>query len=150
MVHLAIYIHTAIAVLMKALKAGSAASVLIGTLIYTSLQFKFVSKSLEDSYSNQIEQNAFSTLDEQHTCEEFNYRDCQVYTTDRESFQTPSQAQIPDCCNIYKYRDTSITTAHCVKDQENKEGSARLLSDNKSSPEDCIKTIIKNHQEAIW
>jgi hypothetical protein len=154
--HLAIYIYTAIPVLMMALKGGSVASVLIGTFLYTSLQFKFVSNSLEnlsnmeDFDSSQIEQNTFNTLDKQHRCEEFNYRNCQVYATDSESFQTPSEAKIPKCCNIQKYRDTSITTAHCVKDQEHKEGSDRLLSDKKSSPEDCIKTIIKNHQEAIW
>ena len=133
-----------------ALKGGSATSVVIGTLIYTSLQFKFLSKSLEDlshmeySDSSQIEQNTFSTLNRQHTCEEFNYRDCEVYTTDSESFQIPSQAQIPECCNIHKYRDTSITTAHFLMDQEHKICACRLPSDNKSSPEDCIKTIIKN------
>jgi len=110
MVHLAIYIYTAIPVLMMTLKGGSSTSVVIGTLIHTSLQFKFVSKSLEDlsnmeySDSSQIEQNKFSTLDRQHTCEEFNYRDCQVYATDSESFQIPSEARIPDCCNIHKYR----------------------------------------------
>jgi hypothetical protein len=184
MVHLAIYIYTAIPVLIMALKGGSVTSVVIGMLIYTSLQFKFVCKSLEDlsnmedSNSSQIEQNTFRTLDKQHTCEdlrniedfdssqieqntfstpdklhtceEFNYRDCQVNATESESFQTQSQAQIPECCNIHKYRDTSITTAHCVKNQEHKEGSDRLLSDIKSSPEDCIKTIIKNHHKAIW
>jgi hypothetical protein len=154
--HLAIYIYTAIPVLMMALKGGSVASVLIGTLIYTSLQFKFVNKSLEDvsnmedSDSSPTEQNTFSTLDEQHTCEEFNYRSSQVSAADGESFQTPSQEQIPESCNIQKYRDTGITTAHCVVDQEYKEGSDRLPSDNKSSPEDCVKTIIKNHQEALW
>jgi len=156
MVHLATYIHTIIPVLMMAPKAGSFTSVVFGTLIYSSLQFKFVSKSLEnlsnmeDSDSSQTEQNTNTTLDEQHMCEEFNYRDCQFHATDSESFQTPSQAQIPECCNIHKYRDTSITTAHCVMDQEHKKGSCRLPSDNKSSPEDCIKTIIKKHQEAIW
>ena len=156
MAHLAIYIYTAIPVLIVALNVGSVTSVLIGILIYTSLQFKFVSKSLEDlsnvddSGSSQTEQNTFSTVEEQHTCEEFNYRNCQVYATDRELFQTPSQAQIPECYNIHKYRDTSITTGHCVKDQEHKEVSDRLLSDNKSSPEECVKTIIKNHQVAIW
>jgi len=156
MAHLAVYIYTAIPVLIIALKTGSSTSVLIGTLIYISLQFKFVSKSLEDLSnmedfdSSQIEQKTFSTVQEQHTCEEFNYRDCQVYATDRESFQTPSQAQIPECCNMHKYRDTSITTAHCAMDQEHKEGSDRLLPGNNSSPEDCIKTIIKNHHEAIW
>jgi endonuclease III-like uncharacterized protein len=155
MVHLAIYIYTAIPVLIMALKCGSATSVVIGTLMYTSLQFKFVSKSLEDlnsmedSDSSQIEQNTFSTVEVQHTCEEFNYRDCHVYATDRESFQTPSQAQIHECCNIHEYRSTRINTAHCVKDQEHKKGFDRLLFD-KSSPEDCIKAIIKNHQEAIW
>jgi hypothetical protein len=70
MVHLAIYIYTAIPVLIMAFKAGSVTSVVIGTLIYTSIQFKFVSKSLENvsnmehSGSSQIEQNACSTLDE--------------------------------------------------------------------------------------
>jgi hypothetical protein len=156
MAHLAIYIYTTIPALMMALKGGSVASVLIGTLIYTSLKFKFVSKSLEDlsnmedSDSSQIEQTTFSTVEEQHTFEEFIYRNCQVYATDRESFQTPSQAQIAECCKTHKDRDTTITTAHCAMDQVHKEGSDRLLSDNKSSSEDCIETIIKNHQEAIW
>ena len=101
MVHLAIYIFTVIPVLMMALKAVFVTSVVLGTLIYTSVQFKFVSKSLEnlskieDSDSSQIEQNTFSTLDRQHTCEEFSYKDCHVYATDSESFQIPSQAQIP-------------------------------------------------------
>jgi hypothetical protein len=156
MVHLAVYIYTAIPVLMMALKCGSATSVVIGTLIYTSLQFKFVSKSLEDLSnmehfdSSQIEENTVSTVEEQHMCAEFYYRDCQVYATDRESFQTPNQAQIPEHCNIHKYRYTHITTAHCAMDQEHKEGSDRLLSDNKPSPEDYINTIIRNHQEEIW
>jgi len=154
--HLAIYIYTAIPVLMMALKGGSTTSVVFGTLIYISLQFKFVSMSLEDlskmedSDSSQIEQKTFSTLDEQHRCEEFNFGDCQVYATDSESFQTPSQAHIPESCNTHKYRDTSITTAHCAMDQENKEGSDKLLPGNNSSPENCIKNIIKNHHEAIW
>jgi hypothetical protein len=156
MVHIAVYIYTGISALMMALRASSVASAVFGMLIYAALQFKFVCKSLEnlnnmeDSISSQIDRNTYSTLDEQHTCEEFNYRAYQVYETESESFQTPSQAQIPECCNIHKFRDTGITTAHCVKDQEHKKVSCRLPSDNKSSPEDCIKTIIKNHLEAIW
>jgi hypothetical protein len=154
--HLAIYIYTAIPVLIIALKAGSVTSVGVGTLIYISLQFKFVSKSLEnlssmeDSDRNQTEQNAFSTLDKQHTCEEFNVRNCQVHATDCESFQKPNQAKNPEICNIHKCRHTSITSALCVKDQEHKKSSDRLPSGNKSSPEDCVKTIIQNYQEAIW
>jgi len=155
MAHIAIYIYTAVVVFMMALKAGSVISVLFSTVIYISLQFKFVSKSLEDlsntdDSDSQIEQNTFSTLEKQHTCEEFSYRNCQVSATDGESFQTPSQEQIPECFNVQQYRDTSITTAHCVMDQEHKKDSDRLPSDNKSSPEDCVKIIIKNHQEAIW
>jgi len=155
MVHLAIYIYTVIPVLMMALKAGALVSVLIGTLTYTSLQFKFVRKSLEElsnmeDSGRQIEQNTFTTLDDQYTCEEFIYRNCQVSATGTESFQTPSQTQTPGCCNIHQYRNTSITTANCVKDREHKEGSDRLPSDSKSSPEDCVETIIKIHQEALW
>ena len=155
MAHLAMYIYTAIPVLMIALRGGSVASVLIGTLTYTSLQFKFVRKSLEElstmeDSERQVEQNTFSSLDNQHMCEEFICRNCQVSVTDRESSQTPSQAQIPEICNIHKCRDTSITTSHCVIDQEHKKGSDRLPSDNKSSPEDCVKTIIKYHQAALW
>jgi hypothetical protein len=122
---------------MMALKAGSVASVGFGTVTYISLQFKFVSKSLEDlsnmedSDINQMEQITFSTLDEQCTCEEFNDRNCQVHATDSESFQTPSQAKIPQICNIHECRDTSITSAHCVKDQEHKKACDRVPSGNK-------------------
>jgi hypothetical protein len=108
MVHLAIYIYTTISVLMMALKAGSLASVVYGTLIYTSLQFKLVSKSLEDlsnmedSDSSQIEQNTFSTVEEQHRCEEFNYRDCQVYATDSHfGYQAKHR-----CLNFVTYTST--------------------------------------------
>jgi hypothetical protein len=155
MAHLVIYVYTAIPVLMMALKGGSVASVLIGTLTYTSLQFTFARNSMEElsntkDSDTQIEQNTFTTLDDQHTCEELNDRNCQVHATDSESFQTPSQAKIHESCNIHKCRDTSITTALCVKDQEHKKASDRLPSGNKSLQEDCVKTVIKNHQEAIW
>jgi len=140
---------------MLALRAGSVTSVLTGLLRYISLQFKFVSESLEElnnmeDSDNQTEQNTLTTLDKQHTGEEFIDRNLQVSATDGESFQTPSQGQIPECCNVQEHRDMSITTGHCVKDQEHKKDSDRLPSGKKSSPEDCVKTIIKNHQEAIW
>jgi hypothetical protein len=113
-----------------------------------------VSKSLEElsnmeDSDSQIEQNTFSTLSEQHPCEELNKRNLQVSATNSESFQTPSQEHIPEFCNVQPNRDTNITTAHCVKVQELKTDSDRLPSGNKSSPEDCVTTTIKNHQEAI-
>ena len=153
--HQAMYIYTTIPVLLLALKIGSCVSVACGMLLYISLQFKFVCKSLEvisymEDSDSQIEQDIFTTLDEQHICEKFSNRNIQVSATDGESFQTPSQAQISECWNIHQYTDTSITTAHCVKDQEHKKVSYILPSDNKSSLEDCVITIIKNHQEAIW
>jgi hypothetical protein len=152
--HLAIYLYTVIPVLMIAFKAGSVLAVLAGTITYVSLQFKFVSKSLEDlstveDSDSLIEQNTFTSPDKQHTCEESNCRKCQFSATDDEAFQTPNQAQIPECCNKHKDRDTNITTAQCVKDQEHTTDSYRIPSGNKSSPEDCVITIIKNHQEAI-
>jgi hypothetical protein len=140
---------------MMALKAGSVTSVLSGTLRYASLQFKLVSKSLEE-LSNmedsdiQTGQNTFSTLGKQHPFEELNKANLQFSATNSESFQTPSQEHIPEFCNIQTNRDTNITTAHCVKDKEHKKDSDRLPSGNTSSPEDYVKTIIKNHQEAIW
>jgi hypothetical protein len=114
-----------------------------------------VSKSLEEisnmeDSDNQTAKNTFSTLGKPHPCEELNDRNLHVSATGGESFQTPSQEQIPECCNVQQYRDTSITTGHCVKDQEHKNDSDKLPSGNKSSSEDCVKTIIKNHQEAIW
>jgi hypothetical protein len=108
---LTIYIYTVIAVLIMKLNAGSVTSVMIGTLIYTSLQFKFVSKSLEDlsnmEYSDrsQTELNEFSILDEQHTCGEFNYTDCQDYATNIESLQIPSQAKVLVSFKTHKYRN---------------------------------------------
>jgi hypothetical protein len=167
--HLAIYIYTTFPVLIAALRVGSAASVLSGTLRYTSLLFKSVCQSLEelsniDDSDKLIEQNPSSTPDKQHMCEEFKdislpdeqhmceeFKDTNLHAsaTDGESFHTPSQAQIPEYCNKHKNTNTSITTAHCVKDQEHKTDSDRLPDDNKSTPEDCVLTIIKNHQEAI-
>jgi hypothetical protein len=44
MAHLATYIYKTIPLLMMAINNGSVTSVVIGTLIYTSLQFKFVSE----------------------------------------------------------------------------------------------------------
>jgi hypothetical protein len=149
--HLTVYIYTAIPTFME----ESIASILMGTLIYISLQFKFVNKSLEnlsnmEESDTQIEQNTFSSTEKQHTCKESNNRNLPVSATDFESFHTLSQAQIPECSNKPKHTNTSITTAHRVKDKEHKTDSDRLPSDNKSSPEDCVITIIKNHQEAIW
>jgi len=46
--HIYLYIYTEIPVLMGALKAGSISSVLTGTMGYISVQFKLVSKSLEE------------------------------------------------------------------------------------------------------
>ena len=87
---------------------------------------------------SQTTQNTFITLDEQHTCEEFNYRNCQISATNSESIQTPSQAQIPECY-VHQYSNTSITTGHCVKDRKHKEGSDRLPSDNNH----CQTTVLK-------
>jgi hypothetical protein len=180
--HVAVYIYTAFNYLMVALRAGSTISVLLGTLRYTSLKFKFVCKSLEElsnmedsdrlreqnTSSNPEKQNTSSTSEKQntsitsekqntsstpenqHKCEEFNNTNIQVSSIDGELFHTPSQAQPTECTNKPKNTGTSITAVHCANDQRHKADSDRLPSDNKSSPEECVLTIIKNHQEAIW
>jgi len=155
MAHLVIYIYAAIPTFMITLKAGSLTSVLTGILRYVSLQLKFVSKSLEElnnieDSDNQTGQNTLRTVGEEHPGEEFSDRNLQDSATDSESFHNPSQEQIAEFCNVQQYKDTTITTGHCVKDQEQKNDSDRLPSGKKSSLEDCLKTIIKNHQEAIW
>ena len=138
-----------------ALKAGSVTCLLTGLVRYVSLQFTFVIESLEElnnieDSDNKTGQETFNTPGEEHPGEEFGVRNLQVSAPDGESFHTPSQEQMPECCNVQQYRDTSITPANCVMDQEHKKGSDILPSGNKSAPEDCVKTIIKNHQEAIW
>jgi hypothetical protein len=139
---------------MIALRASSAACVGMGTLIYLSLQFKFVRKSLEDlndmdNSDSQIEHNKLSTLAKQHTCEKSNNRNIQSSSEDVESFQSQSETQIHECCNKQKNTNTSIPTDLFVKEKEHKTDSDRLPSDDKSSPEDCVITIIKNHLEVI-
>jgi hypothetical protein len=153
--HLAIYIYTAIQVFMMALRGGSTASVLVVTMIYISLQFKFVSNSLEDlgnmeTSNSHIEENTSSSPDTQYTCKKSTYREIPVSATDGDPFHTPSQAQTPECSNNQQNRDTSTNTRHCVTDQEHQTDSDGLPSDNKASLEDRVITIIKNHQEAIW
>ena len=153
-VHLATYIYTIFPVLPMGLKGGALLSIADATMTYVSLQFQFVKMSLvdlsnvEDS-DNQIEQITYSTLEEQHMCEELNYRNFKVPARDGGSFQSPSQAKVPECWNIHLYRDKSINAADCVKDKGHKKVSDRLHSDNKLLPEDCLLNIIKNHQEAI-
>jgi hypothetical protein len=152
--HLAMYLYTAIPVFMMALRAASFASIPMGTLIYISLQFKFVNNSLEnlsnmEDPDTQIEQNTSSSPEKQHTCKESNYRNIQVPATDGESFHTPSQAHIPECSNKHENTNTSITIAPSVKDQGRKADPDRPPSDSESLPENCLITIIKNHQEAI-
>jgi hypothetical protein len=127
---------------------------MIGLMRYTTLHFKFVRESLEElstmEHSDKLtEQNTPSTPDEQHKCEEFNNTNIPVPATDGEPFHTPSQAQITECSNQHKNTDTSITEVYCVKDKENKTDVDGLPSDNRLSPEECVLTIIKNHQEAI-
>jgi hypothetical protein len=139
---------------MAAFRAGSVASVLVSTVIYISLQFKFVNKSLEDlnnienSESQKVE-NTLSTPGKQHECEESSYRNIQVPATDGESFHTLNQTQVPECSNQHTNTDTSITTVNCVQDQEHTRDSYRLPTENKPLPEDCVIPIIKNHQEAF-
>ena len=131
-----------------ALKCGCATSVVIGTLIYASLQLKFVSKSLEN-LSN-MEDSDCSQIEQKHSV---------LYTGSIrvKNSTTESVKSMQQIVNHFRYQakhesqivvtytntDTSITTADCVMDQERKKGSCRLPSDNISSLEDCIKTIIK-------
>jgi hypothetical protein len=155
MVHLAVYIYSIIPALAGALKGAAMLSIFSGTLTYLSLQFHFVKKSLEDLSSMEdsdspAEQNTFSSLEEQHTCEGLNYRNVTVPATYGGSFQSPSQAKLPEYWNTHLHRDKTISTADHVKGKEHKKHSDRLHSDNRSLPEDCLLNIIKDHQEAIW
>jgi Ni,Fe-hydrogenase III small subunit len=84
-----------------------------------------------ENSDSQIEQNTITSPETQNMSEESNYRMFQVSATDDELFHTPSQVQIPGCSNIPKNTYTNISTAHCLKDQEHKTDSDRLLSENK-------------------
>jgi hypothetical protein len=161
--HIAVYLYTAIPVLLLAFRTGSVASVLLGTMIYISLQFKFVNKSMEylsnmENSDSLIEKKTVNSQGKHHICEESNYTNTLLPATigeinkerKNESLQSPSQAQVAECSNKPKHTNTTINTAHCVNDQEPKTGADILTSDNKLSPEDSLIAIIKNHQEAIW
>jgi hypothetical protein len=155
MVHIAIYIYTIIPALAEALKAGAMVFMGTCTLTYLSLQFHFVKESLEDlsnmeDSDSPIEQNIFSTPEEQHMCEGLNYRNVTVPATYGGSFQPPSQAKLLDCWNKHLHRDKTISIADHVNGKDHKEYSDGLHSDNRSFPEDCLLNIIKDHQEAIW
>jgi hypothetical protein len=85
--HLAVYIYTAISVLILALRAGTLPTVLISIMRYISFEFKFVCKSLEElstmeDSDKQREQNTSGTPDEQHKCEEFSNTNIPVTATD--------------------------------------------------------------------
>jgi hypothetical protein len=161
--HIAVYLYTAIPVLMLAFRTGSVASVLLGTMIYISLQFKFVNKSMEnlgnmEKSDSLIENKTVNSQDKQNTCEESNSTNTKLPATGgernkerkKESLQSPSQAQVAECTNKPKHTNTTINTAHCLNEQEPKTDADILPSNNKLSPEASVIAIIKNHQEAIW
>jgi hypothetical protein len=60
-------------------------------------------------------------------------------------FTIQAKHRFAEISNKHKNTDTNISTADCVKEQEN----VTLPSDNKPSSEDCVITIIKTHKEAI-
>jgi hypothetical protein len=81
---------------MTAIRAGSAASVLTGTLVNISLQFKLLSESLEvlsnmenSDKSNRSNHNQFSN--KQETCEGSHYRNCHVSAKYSESVGSDSK-----------------------------------------------------------
>jgi hypothetical protein len=119
--YIAVSVYTTIPLLMLAIRAGSVASLLFSLLIYTTLQFKFANKSLENlskmgNSKSLIENITFRSTDKPHAREECKHRNIQYSAADGKSLHTPRQAQIPEYSNKPKHTNTSITSAHSVKD----------------------------------
>jgi hypothetical protein len=137
-VHLALYMYAVLTVLGMGIKIGICLSSAICFMMYVSVQFKFVNMSLENI--NNIED--FGCEIQEKTVE--------VPTVDGESNQLPGKEKATDSHNIKLCSERSTRLVDFAKNKDNCRPPERLHSGNKSTPEDCLVDIIKDHQEAIW
>jgi hypothetical protein len=146
--HLMTYLYAIFPLLQLAFRVGVMTSTLMGICMYSSLQFKFVSMSLEnlDNMEDsvcEIQNKASNNGHEQGTCEALHYGISQVNTVIDESGEMAEKEKDPQLRNK-KMR--SRRTAHPVdfaKDEQ------YFRPNNKLSPVDCLVDIIRDHQEAI-
>jgi uncharacterized membrane protein YciS (DUF1049 family) len=154
-VHLVLYIYAIFPLLGIVMKIGIMLTLLVCKIMYVSVQFQFVNMSLEnlDNMKDsdcQIQDKAFNTLQEQHTSEELKYKILQVPVRDGESDQTIGKVKSLESHNKKLCSERNTSPVDSVKHKEYCTPSDRSDSDSKSSPEDCLVEIIKEHQEAIW
>jgi hypothetical protein len=143
--HIMTYIYAAFPVLELAFRVGIMTSVLMTLCMYSALQFKFVSMSLEalnnmEESVCEIQNKAFNNQREQGTAHELSYGISEVNTKFDESGQITEKE---NALGNNKIRSERITDpVDFAKDKY-------FRPDNKLSPEDCLTDIIRDHQEAI-
>jgi hypothetical protein len=137
-VHLALYMYAVLLALGMGIKLGICLSSVIGIMMYVSVQFKFVNMSLEN-----INNMEYSTSEIQNRISE-------VPRVDDVLNKLPRKEKFTDSHNIKLYSKGSTRPVDFAKNKDNCRPPDRLHSGNKSTPEDCLVDIIKDHQEAIW
>jgi hypothetical protein len=137
-VHLALYMYALLPVLGMGIKLGITLSSVAGLMMYVSVQFKFVNMSLENI--NNMEDSGCEIQD----------RIVEVPTVDGGSNQLPGKEKATNSHNIKLCSERSTRLVDFAKNKDNCRPPERLHSGNKSTPEDCLVDIIKDHQEAIW
>jgi hypothetical protein len=147
--HLVTYLYATFPVLELAFRVGIMTSLLMGICMYSALQFKFVSMSLENLNNMEesvceIQNKALNNQHEQDTAEELNYRISQVKTEFDESDPITGRENAPQLRNQKVHSEGSTDRVDFVKDKQH------CRADNKLTPEDSLADIIRDHQEAIW
>jgi hypothetical protein len=146
--HIMTYLYAVFPVLELAFRVGIITSVLMSICMYSALQFKFVSMSLENLNNMEesiceIQNEVFSNQHEQVTAQELNYGLSQVNTKFDEPGQITKKENAPQLRNINMCSERIAHPADFAKDKQH------FKSDNKLSPEECLADIIRDHQEAI-
>lgn len=146
--HIMTYLYAIFPVLELAFRIGIVTSVLMSICMYSALQFKFVSMSLEDLNNVEesvceIQKKAFNNKREHGTAQELNYGISQVNAKFDESGQITEKENAPQLLNNKMRSERIADPVDFAKDKQH------FRPDKKLSPEDCLADIIRDHQEAI-
>jgi hypothetical protein len=147
--HLMAYLYAIFPLLQLAFRVGVMTSTLMAICMYSALQFKFVSMSLDNLNDMEgsvceIQNKASNNEHERVTCEALHYGISQVNTVIGESDAMAEKGQDT------QLRDKKIHSRRTGAPVDFAKDKQYFRPNNKLSPVDCLVDIIRDHQEAIW
>jgi hypothetical protein len=146
--HLLTYLYAIFPLLQLGFRVGVMTTTLTGICMYSAVQFKCVSMSLENLNDMEdsifeIQNKAYNSEHGQGTCEALHYGISQINTIIDESDEMAEKEKDSRLRNKKMRRGRSADPVYFAKDKQ------YFGTENKLSPIDCLVYIIQDHQEAI-